>query len=444
MPIGSISHPLYISKWRRAKLQGWTRSFPSRHSVDIWWKKYRERQAVASRVKWDMSKWADAVSSLVNDLKEIGPINALPLESAPSCFTDLSASAGLSLDGTRPWKTKSELPMSEIYDMWNILKNGKLDRIPPYSIAFRSHLVRKSDPPKARVVLVSPGPLAMVEKVFAEPLYRALKSWRWPKPVATGFDWFSGDGHHILAHFPPEDTISLDFSAFDLCPPVFVIRDIFRVIRSCFSLNGDEANVLESICSSHCDSMAKYGKRTFRLKGGVRTGSSFTHIVGSFLSCIMIRYLVGPKAKSVSFGDDVLLRGDYTAKQLSSLAHRLSSFTISPTKTKRGIHWLGLHRKDSIWEVIDQDRRWGQLFHPEYAGDAPGLQEQLLQSHLLAAGTGRMARELRTILIEEGILNLRPNLERELKRCVYIPWEVLKADQATNIIWAEERLKMHM
>nr|APG78344.1 RdRp [Wenling partiti-like virus 8] len=442
MPIGKINDSVYANKWRKARAQKWVRSWPNKHSVKIWWSKYQERQRIASKAKWDLPRWDSVVASLKHDLHGIR-IDPLPLASAPSTFDDLGASPGLGLSGKKEYPTKGDIPMEEVDQMWRDLSHGRLHKIPDYSIAFRSHLVKEHDPPKARVVLVSPGPLAIVEKCWAEPLYLALKSTRFPKPWATGFDWFSGDGARILQTFNNE-SLSMDFSSFDLCAPTFMIRDVFRLIASCFCMNSVEEAVLDTIMRSHCYSWAKHGDRRYRMGGGIRTGSSLTHIIGTFVCILMTRYLTSEDVQSCSYGDDVVVNTSVPLQEIARRARETSSFTISESKSKKGVHWLGLKFVKGRWEVENEDRRWGQMFNPEYIGDNPDLQAQLLHSHLLAAGTGRMAAEIRGIIRRIGITSIFPAMDRQLRKAVYLPLATDQLTRAKNIFQAERLLKMNM
>nr|APG78339.1 RdRp [Wenling partiti-like virus 10] len=441
MPVGQVTDPLYFKKYATVKAGGWRRSWPNSKSFGAYWQQYCFRQRLARRAPWDRDKWEDCVASLVEDLRDVR-LDPLRCEDTPSCFSDLSASAGLGLSGNKEFLNKGEVPMHEIFKCYDRLAAGRLHLIPDYSIAFRSHLVRGDAQAKTRVVLVTPGPLAFVEKIFAEPLFRALKARRFPKPWATGFDWFSGDGSRVLQTFGAK-SLSLDFSSFDLCAPIFMIKDVFRVIASCFSLTSEQALVLESIATNHTDAhVLREGKR-YHLEGGIRTGSSFTHIVGTFVCILMVRYLTSLDVESLSFGDDVVLNTNVKLRVIMSRAHNTSSFSISVSKSKRGVHWLGLHYKSGFWEVEDPQKRWGQLFLPEHVGNDATLQVQLLHAHLLAAGTGVMAAELRLIIQREGCTSLTKPSKRLLKKMYSLPEDVFE-HTGRNVLDVERHLKALM
>lgn len=420
------------------KDKGYHRSWPNKHSFGIWWSKYQFRQRLARRAPWDMVKWDSCVSSLRADLAPIR-LTPLPPEHTPHCFTDLTASAGIGLEGKKEYANKGEIPIAEISSCYRSLAKGQLRDIPDYSIAFRSHLVKKGDEPKSRVVLVSPGPLAMVEKCFADPLYRAMRATRYPKPWASGFDWFRGDGSRILQTFG-DNSLSIDFSSFDLCAPVFMIKDVFHLIRGCFDCSDEQDAVLSTICHNHTSSWVRRGGKRYHMTGGIRTGSSLTHIIGTLICVLMVRYLTELDVESISFGDDVVMNTTTKLRVICDRAQRSSSFSISTSKSKKGVHWLGLHYTKGRWEVENDDRRWGQLFYPEHIGADSELQVKLLHAHLLAAGSGRMAADLRTIIRETGHTTMTVPTIRSLKRAAYIPATDMSVD-GRSVLTVEARLK---
>jgi hypothetical protein len=309
-----------------------------------------------------------AIDLVRHELKSrIGKLLPIPLEQVRSTFQDLSRSAGHCFFAK--YKCKRDIPDSELDHAEEVLANGHPRDLPPYAIAFRSQIRRYT--PKHRVILVSPGPVAMVEKRFAYPLQVAMEKAPYPKPWATGWDWFCSGGSQVSPFIDADDTASLDFENFDWSTPPWLNREVFLMIKDLFHLTEREAHIFTGIIRSHCDSEAKFGTQKFHLSGGVRTGSSFTHVFGTILCMVIIRYLVGD-CESISFGDDVLLKmGSLSISKLTQVAQELSSFRISKTKSKRGVHWLGFQWSTSKrrWLLEDPDKRWAQFFWPERPSD---------------------------------------------------------------------------
>jgi len=267
-------------------------------------------------------------------------------------------------------------------------------------IAFRSQIRKKT--PKHRVILVSPGPVAIVEKMFAYPLQEAMERAPFPRPWATGWDWFKSGGMNVADYIESKQTLSLDFESFDQSPPPFLIRRVFNVIKNCFEMDREQQRVFHGIVESHCSSSAVLPgqQRTFHLTGGVRTGSSFTHVLGTILCMTMIKYLAGD-AQSISYGDDTMLITDIKLRDLACLCESISSFKISVSKSKRGVQWLGFTWNGDRWVCENPDRRWAQFFFPERDNRKLYCEpEARLQAMLLSCLSDPMRHRIRAALIE--------------------------------------------
>jgi len=320
-----------------------------------------------------------------------GRLQAIPLDQVRDTFQDLSRSAGHCFFGK--YDCKRDIPQCELDECERVLQYKGPKDLPPYMISFRNQ-IRKLEP-KQRIILVSPGPLAMVEKRFAWPLQKAMEHEVYPRPWATGWCWFASGGSQVAPFIEDPTTVSIDFEKFDYSPPTFLIRKMFKMMMSLFDLTPKELAIFKGISRSHVDSLAKYGDRVYHLDQGIRTGSSFTHVLGTLVCIVLIRYLCGNDISSVSYGDDGMYRGGPPLKTLCRRAES-TSFRISRTKSKHGVQWLGYKWRDDRWVCEDPDRRWAQYFWPE----KPGCPEARLQALFLNCLSDPMRVPLKKALVE--------------------------------------------
>nr|UKQ11034.1 hypothetical protein 2 [signal crayfish associated partiti-like virus 1] len=203
----------------------------------------------------------------------------------------------------------------------------------------------------------------MVEKRFAYPLQKAMENAPFPRSWGSGWDWFSAGGAQ-MSPFIDGPSLSVDFEAFDQCPPPWLIRKLMLRIMTLFELTAQEKAIFIGILRSHLDSVAHYKGRDFKLTGGVRTGSSFTHVLGTLLSDILCKYY-DPDCENITYGDDVVMRSASRVPRIIDFFARHSSFSISLSKSKVGVHWLGYQWTGDRWILEDPDKRWAQFFWPE-------------------------------------------------------------------------------
>jgi hypothetical protein len=182
---------------------------------------------------------------------------------------------------------------------------------------------------------------------------------------------------------------------------------VFDIIASCFSLDDDEETALSAICANHCMSRAVIGNSEYRLSGGIRTGSSFTHLIGTITSMILMYYL--GVDDFISYGDDVICNTKHSIKQIVSFFKKHSSFVIHPTKSRKGIDWLGLTLVNGSWVLPNPDKRMAQLFLPE-RGSVETDFVTLVQAHIINMGVDPLRWRLRNLLLETGNHILSPRL----------------------------------
>nr|APG78351.1 RdRp [Wenling partiti-like virus 13] len=388
-------------RYAKCKAQGWTRRCPDKVAFGQYRSRYFYTQRVAKRAPWDL----EAIDRIVEEVKATVRytntlLDVLPLDSVHATFRDLNRSAGCCLCGE--CKRKSDIPYSELQDMQDLLRSGDPKYYPRYKVAFRTQI--RKHVAKRRVILISPGPLAMVEKRFAYPFQKAMSQGHSNRPWATGFDWTKYGGAEAL-RFNHPDTKSFDFSNFDMSPPAWLISKVFDIIKSAFTLSPDTELIFEGIRASHMDAMAQYGSHRFHMSGGIRTGSSFTHIIGTLVGLIMTKYVFGD-VESLHYGDDLLVKTRMSINEACKKVRRSSSFVFSRDKSRVGISWLGLRYVNAKWVLDDPDRRWAQLFLPS----KPSAFLPRVQAALLSCGADPMRLELISWLKKGDRATIHPDL----------------------------------
>nr|APG78341.1 RdRp [Wenling partiti-like virus 12] len=341
------------------KSEGYTRKCSDRDALSKWQNGYYSAQRRARTCHWDWRRIEEICEDVKRLLKPHVPLDVRPVDAVRETFASLSKSAGHSFSGT-DYGTKDNIPDSELYRAEKVLDlhgQGITQPMPHYKIAFRTQIRKKKA--KRRIILISPGPLAMVEKRWAAP-FQAIMELVGP-PIGTGFSWFEGSGSRITPLISPI-TKSFDFESFDNSSPTRLTRLIFDIIASSFNMSERDENIFRGIVRSHTYAKANYRGRVFRLTGGIRTGSSFTHIIGTLTGLIMTRYIFGD-VPSYHYGDDFIVKTKLSIKQACLIASR-TSFSLSPTKSKPGISWLGLRLRGTRWVLDDPIKRYAQIFIP--------------------------------------------------------------------------------
>nr|APG78349.1 RdRp [Wenling partiti-like virus 7] len=434
--------PALRGHYAHVKSLRFRRSRPNKQSFQKWIDKFIGRQRKADQLldkgKWDFDLFESCLDTVVTQLLEekTTPIPLIP--DAISSLTDYSKSPGVDLVGIRRYPTKGDVPTQVVIDAHKYMAKGEVHKVPDFTVAFRSHLVREDEEDKARIVLVAPAEFVFVEKMFAEPLYNAIT--RIPlnqRKIATGFKWFSKHAAFISSHFGDSAT-SLDYSGFDLSPPHWMIRQVFMKLKECFDLNDEEDRIFDSINQVHQRHWVKYHQQRFRMVGGVKTGTAFTHILGSIIGASMILYLTDGKADALSYGDDVIMKGNWNIRRLARRAADTSSFVIHNHKSSHRLDWLG-NRWDAAnhkWVLIDPVRRMGQLFYPESTTHV-ALEVQV-QAHLYASARDPITEDLALALKQMSSRYTRSEI-RDVKFMLK-ELDLTHADPIT----ASERLKIWM
>jgi hypothetical protein len=335
-------------------------------------------------------------------------LDPIPLDQTPSCFIDLGKSAGFNKSGA---KTKGDIDFNEVVEVYGRLANGDVCRDYHSTVGFRSHLVGASEEDKVRVIHVTPGPLTMVEKCFAYPLQESMirhpyQGW------ATGWSWEKHGGRIIPQRFDVSKSCSVDFQAFDLSCRVRLTRDIFALWKERFCLTSTESNVFDSLVETHCENDILFFGKKMTLTDGIRTGSAFTHIMGTCVSVFLMEY--AGAEKYMCYGDDCIVEFD---KQTLINVLASTGFVVHPKKSVSGqFKWLGLKMNGANEWVIDGvESRIAKTFIPEPGKNMHSLATRM-QCFVLNAGRDPMAERFMCLLERNGCDRLSDELNAELQK----------------------------
>nr|APG78340.1 RdRp [Wenling partiti-like virus 11] len=371
----------------RVRAEKWTRSCTDSVALKQFTCKYYATQRKARRVNWDKDRLQAIVDDVYQLLSPYAPLEPLHTGNVRDAFSDLHRSAGESFSGEK-FRYKSEITDKELMYAEDILfKHGSgIDqKLPKYKIAFRTQ-IRKVQA-KRRVILISPGPLAMIEKKWAYGVQKIMK--QHGSPFGSNHNWYQGSSLNIERQFDHPDTKSFDFSSFDHSSPPFLTKMIFDMMERLFVMSPRDTCIFRGICRSHLSAVAFYKNKTLSLKGGIRTGSSFTHVIGTLTGLIMTRYIFGNDVESIHYGDDLLVKTPLSIKRSCELSEK-TSFTFALHKSNAGINWLGLKFRRGKWLLADPTKRWAQLFYPAQ----PYAFTPRVQAALLTCGADPMRQVL--------------------------------------------------
>jgi len=302
----------------------------------------------------------------------------------------LDTSAGLSFDGkgfSRLFQFKHDVPRSYInreIDRW--MGQGFIDV--PTSVAFRRHLA-KGGKHKVRTVFVTPAAVSFAEAMFSIPITRSFKTFGLDHPISTGFSWLEGDGKALLSRFPRRHVASADISNFDISAKAQQVRKVFDMIRMLLQLNTWEDKLFSMLVDYQISTLVSSNKRLVKLTGGIRSGSSFTHILGSMLNMTLVVAGSGAERDLIFkvYGDDLILRlSDATHWQDFVNGCAACGFEISIEKSVIGsIHWLGFDVTTGVPRLLSSAKWWAGFIHPERPDESMASHKARLAGYILSS-----------------------------------------------------------
>jgi len=238
----------------------------------------------------------------------------------------------------------------------------------PTNVAFRRHLA-VGDKHKVRTVFVTPAAVSFAEAMFAIPLTRLFSSFDVTHPISTGFNWLAGQHRDVLGWIQPGLGASMDISDFDISAKVKQVRDMFGLIRRFFQLNEWEDKLFSLLADYQSETLVRFGDRLVTMRGGIRSGSAFTHILGSMLNATLVLAASGrrPNLRFKVFGDDLIVRLEDAQHWDDLIAgYKRFGFVVSVAKsTKDRIQWLGFDITEGRPKLINPSKWWAGFLHPE-------------------------------------------------------------------------------
>jgi hypothetical protein len=256
---------------------------------------------------------------------------------------------------------KSEVPVSTI--RWNIhkMKYKQIKFRTPCTAAAKT-TVQPPGGEKFRLVWVYPVDMTIAEGMFAQPLIRSYNSRRW-SPYSIWFRYHLGDAHRLSGmNNSGTEWLGLDYSAFDVNVPAWLIRDAFSILRENLNFSRYEyygapthpetlPNLWSAIIQYFINTpiKTKAGKIVVT-KTGIPSGSYFTNLIDSVCNAIMLHYaLLHENIKYYEhfvMGDDSLVRvkkGDVNLYTFAEFIKQSFGAVINPEKSELGpyVQWLG-------------------------------------------------------------------------------------------------------
>jgi hypothetical protein len=383
--------------WRGLKPDAWKRCIPKTTEFQD----YLDRFSALQEPPIDYERWEAAAECTYTRYFAHKTNSVMPLRGRDvrAYVRSLDTSAGLSFDGegfSRVFRFKSDIPSKAIdREIKRWMGQGFIDV--PTKVAFRRHLT-SGGKHKVRTIFVTPGVVSFAESFFSIPITRMFKTLGHSHPIGTGFSWLEGDARTLFAQFPLGNVASADFSSFDISARAQQVRKVFDLIRRLLQLNEWEEKLFNMLADYQTSTLVSSNQRLVRMTGGVRSGSSFTHILGSILNMTLVVAGSG-QSRDLNFkvfGDDLVL-------SLTDALHwqdfvdgcKACGFEISVDKSVLGaIHWLGFDVSTGAPKLLSPDKWWAGFLHPERPDDTMAHHKARLAGYILSSmGDERFLRD---------------------------------------------------
>jgi hypothetical protein len=237
--------------------------------------------------------------------------------------------------------------------------------------------------PKFRLVWVYPAHMTFAEGIFAQPLIQAYKQER--KQYALWVNYSHGHMKHIQLSKPKSwSWLALDWRAFDVNVPAWLIRDAFNIIRpnidfSKYYLWGRPTDpdtlprLWNRVIEYFINTPIKLPNgKVVRKRNGVPSGSYFTNLIDTVINAIMVEYLLKHLKRKLSatfyMGDDSLIAvpEKVDLEQLAIQAKRVFGAIMNPDKSEIGeyVSFLGYGMSPSGIPMASYDKLMAQLVYP--------------------------------------------------------------------------------
>nr|USE08295.1 MAG: putative RNA-dependent RNA polymerase [Partitiviridae sp.] len=304
-------------------------------------------------------------------------VRPLHINDSIRCFQHTNKSPGLpyTLEG---FKRKDEVPPQRIKHYVHNLKYGIYSRCDtPCTAAVKTMVAKR---PKFRLIWVYPAHMTFAEGMFANPLIKAYQEKRGSYGLWLSFA--KGDMRYLMSTRRPHNKwLGADWSGFDTTIPAWLIRDAFDILRD----NIDFTRYKDWGVPTDPDTLPRLWDRIIKYfidtpirfqdglvvkkHRGVPSGSYFTNLIDSVVSCIVWHYLLpNEKGKRFYVGDDALieLSSSLDLKDLAARAHTFFGMNLNPDKSEIGDHvsFLGYSMGPDGRPHADYDKLVAQLLLP--------------------------------------------------------------------------------
>jgi len=277
--------------------------------------------------------------------------------------------------------------------------------------------------PKFRLVWVYPAHMTFAEGIFAQPLIRAYKHAK--GPYALWVKYAKGDMRRLRLSRPPTWTwLGLDWKAFDVNVPSWLIREAFAILRP----NLDFSKYYEWGAPTDPDTLPRLWNRCIeyfintpiklptgkvvRKRNGVPSGSYFTNLVDTIVNAIMVEYLLDQYKRSNAtyyMGDDSLiaLPSKVDLEELAERALHTFGAILNPDKSELGeyVSFLGYRMHKSGIPQASYEKLIAQLLlpsKPDRSNMDIAVRMRALQLSSFGIGCRQFYYETQSVLDEYG------------------------------------------
>lgn len=253
----------------------------------------------------------------------------------------------------------------------------------PVTIGFRLQMREKQNTPvmKARVMYMLPMLVKLDECRFFRPIYELMRQnayfYSTGETGGTISNKLKTKFSGTVQNKKDFRLTSTDFTSYDQNLPNEILVLAFSIVRGCFKLHKEEAELFERVteyfCSSYVCYNMKNGDKSYYVKQhGLPSGSTFTNLIGTLSHAIMLEYIYpGVLDRCFICSDDNIF--DSTGLDLDLYDKYMRRFHMIPKVESYykgqpifylGFTWINFKRKLSYLLAINQ-----AIYHTEFRTD---------------------------------------------------------------------------
>ena len=161
------------------------------------------------------------------------------------------------------------------------------------------------------------------------------------------------------------------------------------MIRQLLQLNPWEDRLFDMLKEYQLSTLVTNGGRLIRMTGGIRSGSAFTHILGSILNMTLVVAGSGENRNLnfKVFGDDLVLTLT-DAQHWKDFVNGCAAcgFEVSIEKSVLGaIQWLGFDTSTGVPRLLNPNKWWAGFLHPDRPDESMAHHKTRLAGYILSS-----------------------------------------------------------